>query len=211
MVDEIGRMRLNWTGFTGAPGYTNFYFRDFSEGDLQQTMVTGFGSRLESLISTIQTRLPSTVTIQIDPTIDVIDVPSGDLTRSLSYTPLAARVGQATGNYSAATGGVINWNTGGVRNGRRVRGRTFLVPFGGSALGPDGTLDNTLRTSLIGAINTFIGPDATKPGVLGIYARPSKQHLNKAGDTVPAMPGEWFAVTSFTHPDKAAVLRSRRD
>lgn len=211
MANEIGRMRLNWTGFTGAPGYSNFYFRDFSEGDLTQAMVNGFGSRLESLISTIQTRLPSTVTIQIDPTIDVVDVPTGNLTRSLSYTPLAARVGQATGNYSAATGGVINWNTAGVHNGRRVRGRTFLVPYGGSALGPNGTLDDTLRTSLIGAINTFIGVDATKPGVLGVYARPVKAGTNPDGTPRAASEGAWYSVTSFTHPDKVAVLRSRRD
>ena len=31
MPNEIGKMRLNWTGFTGAPGYTNFYFNDFTE------------------------------------------------------------------------------------------------------------------------------------------------------------------------------------
>lgn len=211
MTDEIGKMRLNWTGFTGAPGYTNFYFRDFSQGDLTQPMITGFGSRLESLISTIQTRLPSTVTIQIDPVVDVVDVPSGDLVRSMSYTPLAARVGQATGNYSAASGGVVNWFTAGVRAGRRVRGRTFLVPFGGSALGPNGTLDDTLRTSLIGALNTFIGVDATKPGKLGIYGRPVKAGTNPDGTARAAQPGVWYEVTSFTHPDKVAVLRSRRD
>ena len=211
MADEIGRMKLNWTGFTGAPGYSNFYFRDFSEGDLTQAMVTGFASRLELLIATIQSRLPSTVTIQLDPTVDVIDVPTGNLTRFMNFTPNAARTGQATGNYSAASGAVINWYTGGVYRNRRVRGRTFLVPYGGSALGPNGTLDDTLRTSLIGAINTFLAVDATKPGVMGIYARPQKAHTNKAGEQVPATPGAWFSVTSFTHPDKVAVLRSRRD
>lgn len=200
MPNEIGRLKINWTGFTGAPGYTNLYFNDFSEGSVTQAMVDGFRSRTDTLLGTIQTRLPSTVTVAVDPTVDIIDVPTGNLTRFMSTTPAAARVGQGTGNYSAASGGVINWYTGGVRNGRRVRGRTFLVPFASSALGPNGTLDDTLRTSLIGAIQTFIGPGANQ-GLLGIYARP-KPGLSD---------GAWFAVTSFTHPDKVAVLRSRRD
>lgn len=210
MPNEIGRLKVLWTGFGGAPGYTNFYFNDFTDGNLTQAMVDGFRTRVDTLFATIQTRLPSTVTTQTDPTIDVIDVPTGNLTRFMTTTPAAARVGQATGNYSAASGGVINWYTGGVVRNRRVRGRTFLVPFGGSALGPNGTLDDTLRTSLIGAISTFLGAGANQ-GLLGIYARPMKEHQNKAGETIPATAGAWFPVTSFTHPDKAAVLRSRRD
>lgn len=210
MANEIGRLKVNWTGFGGAPGYTNFYFRDFSEGDVTQAMVDGFRSRVDTLFATIQTRLPSTVTTVTDPVVDIIDVPTGNLTRFMNTTPAAARVGQATGNYSAASGGVINWYTGGVHLNRRVRGRTFLVPFGGSALGPNGTLDDTLRTSLLGAITTFLATDPTKPGVLGIYARPRKERVVD-GVTKPASEGAWYSVTSFTHPDKVAVLRSRRD
>ena len=31
------------------------------------------------------------------------------------------------------------------------------------------------------------------------------------GETIPARDGSWYVVTSATIPDKAAILRSRRD
>jgi hypothetical protein len=210
MPNEVARVKVSWTGFTGAPGYTNLYFNDFTDGNITQAIVDGARTRTDGLLATLTTRLPAAAAVTVDPTVDIIDVPTGKITRFMSGPAFTTRTGQGTGNYSAATGGVINWYTAGVINGRRVRGRTFLVPFAGSALALNGTLDDTLRASMITAINSFLAPGPNQ-GLLGVYARPQKEHVNKKGDTIPAHNGAWFPVTSFTHPDKVAVLRSRRD
>lgn len=196
----MAKIVINWTGFTGAPGYTNLYFRDFDTGEMDQTTVDGAVSKVDTWIGFVLSRLPNTVTLRVNPVIEIVEETTGALTRFMNATTLAARTGVGTGNYSASSGACVNWYTNVVRNGRRIRGRTFLVPFAGNSLGPDGTLDNTGLTNL--TTNTAALIAAAGDGDLGVWARP----------TAPgASDGVWAVVTSFTIPDKAAVLRSRRD
>jgi hypothetical protein len=200
-MTEMAKVTINWTGFLGAPGYTNLYFKDFDSTDfIVQAIADGAVSKTDNWIGGIQSRIPSSVTLQTSPTVEIIEAETGELKGFLTTTPAAARVGTGTGVYSAASGAVVNWYTGGVVRGRRVRGRTFLVPISGNALSGDGTLDNTnaaaLRTNTAPLIST------TGAGDLGVWSRP----------TAPgATDGSWHLVTSFTIPDKVAVLRSRRD
>lgn len=201
MVTELIKVTVNWTGFSGAPGFTNLYFRDFSEGPVTQAMVDGSLNRADLFFSSVQTRVPNTVSLQVQNTVQIIEATNGELLRFMTGPAKTVRVGSGTGSYSAASGAVVNWQTDGVRNGRRIRGRTFLVPVAGSVLSANGTLDDTHRTSLTTAGLTLYQASADQ-GVLGVWARP----------TAPgATDGEWSAVTSHNVPDKVAVLRSRRD
>jgi hypothetical protein len=197
---EILKVKVNWTGFTGAPGYTNLFFRDFSAGPVDQAMADGAVSKTYNWLTNWQSSLPTSVTLTVDPVVDVVEETNGDLVRFLTTVPGAALTGTGTGNYSAASGACVNWYTNGVRNSRRIRGRTFMVPLAGNALGPDGTLDNTKVTGIRSATTTFISQ--TGAGDLGVWSRPSGPG---------ATDGVWYAVSSFTLPDKVAVLRSRRD
>lgn len=198
---EIAKISVNWTGFNGAPGYTNLYFRDFETSGLDQAIIDGSVAKVESWVSSIQTRVPNTVTLQVQQTVPIIESTTGTLVRFMNATTApAARVGSGTGAYSAAAGACVNWYTDGVRNGRRVRGRSFIVPLAGSALATDGTIDNTQLTGLRSASTTMAAVGGT--GDLGVWARPTGPG---------ATDGVWYSVTSVTVPDKTAVLRSRRD
>lgn len=197
---DLARLTINWTGFVGAPGFTNLYFRNATPGTIDQAVVDAALVRVDNWIGGFQSRLPSTVTCATDPVVEVIDDTNGELQGFLNVTPAAARVGSGTGNYSAASGAVCNWYTDGVRNGRRIRGRSFLVPLAGSALGPDGSLDNTNLTGLRTNTATFVNQTGAARFV--VWGRPSAPG---ATDGVSA------EVVTFTIPDKAAVLTSRRD
>jgi hypothetical protein len=199
-MTEMIRVTVNWTGFTGAPGFTNFHFRDFTEGPVDQAMADGSVAKVDAFISNWQSSLPSTVKIQTNAQVSRIEDTTGELKGFFQTTPAAQRTGTGTGSYSAASGAVFNWYTNGIVRGRRVRGRTFVVPLAGSALGADGTLDDAKVTGLRTVAQTFIS--ATGSGDLGVWSRPSAPG---------ATDGSWWAVTSFTLPDKAAILRSRRD
>jgi len=94
----------------------------------------------------------------------------------------------------------VNWRTNQIRNGRRVRGRSFLVPLAGSAFEGNGTLSASTLTSLKSAADTLRTAAGTTQ--LGVYARPT---------TKDATDGLWAQVTANTVPDMGAVLRSRRD
>jgi hypothetical protein len=197
----IAKATVNWTNFIGAPGYTNLYFRDFQvENTIDQAIVDGFVAKLDLWLDAWVSSVPLNISFVVNPTVDVIDETNGQLTDFFTATPDPTRSGASSGNYSAASGACVNWYTNAVRNGRRIRGRSFMVPLGQTALATDGSIDNTRIASLRAATATFI--DGTGTGDLGVWARP----------TAPgATDGEWAFASSFTLPDKVAVLRSRRD
>lgn len=199
-VVEMARVKINWTGFLGGPGYSNLYFAGEPGGVIDGTIAQGAVDKVDAWLSSVQTRIPTTVTVQTAATVEVVDETNGHLLRFITVTPAAARTGQGTGNYSAASGAVCNWYTDGVRNSRRVRGRLFIVPLAGSALDTNGTINNTELTALRTITATLIDPVGN--GDLGVWARP----------TAPgATDGIWHRVTAFTIPDKVAILTSRRD
>lgn len=201
MPNEIAKVTVKWTGFTGAPGYTNFFFNDFTDGAITQAIVDGALARTDTFVSNWESSVPAAVKLQVDNIVQIINVPDGKMTRFMTGPAKTLRTGSGTGVYSAASGMCFNWYTNGVRNGRRVRGRTFVVPVAGSALGADGSLDDTKVSGLRTVAAAFFAPGANQ-GLPGVYARP----------TAPgATDGAWFGTQSVTLPDKVAVLRSRRD
>jgi hypothetical protein len=194
------RVTVKWSGFTGSPGFTNLYFGKDAEGFIIQDQVDRAVARTDTWLASWQARLPGAVKLDIDPVVPVIDAATGDMTTFFNVTAPAQRPGGGSGNYSAASGACVNWYTSGVRNSRRVRGRTFIVPFAGSALGADGTLDDTALNGLRTATGVLAGTDADAD--LGVWARPT---------TPNGTDGVWYPVQAYTIPDKVAVLTSRRD
>lgn len=184
----------------GAPGYTNLYFRNATPGIIDQAVADNAVLKTNVWLGSVATRVPTTVTLTISGTVEVIEDSNGQLQGFINVTAPAARVGTGTGNYSAASGAVSNWYTGTVRNGRRIRGRSFIVPLAGSSLGPDGTLDTASVDNLRAASATLSA--ASGAARLVVWGRP----------TVPgATDGVSAEVITSTVPDKAAVLTSRRD
>jgi len=197
---EILKVVANWSGFVGAPGYTNFYFRDFSAGAPDQAMADGAVAKADAFFDAWVTYLPNTVTILVSPTVEVIEETTGTLTGFFTTSPDTTRAGTVAGTYSAASGAVCNWYTNGIRNGRRIKGRTFMVPLAGNAFDAAGSIDNTKLGAMRLAATNFIS--ATGAGDLGVWARPTSPG---------ASDGIWYAASAATVPDMAAVLRSRRD
>lgn len=196
------RVKVKWSGFNGAPGYSNFYFRDFTStgepvpGDAQLAV-----DRVQTFLTAIKSNFPSVVSLAIQPDVEVIESSDGKMKDVFSATAPAASVGTATvQQYAGATGLVINWRTAGVRNGRRVRGRTFLVPVTNASFDTDGTVKAAVLTPIQTAASALADGAGTPD--LGVWARPSAPL---------ATDGSWHPVTSATVPDLAAILRSRRD
>lgn len=192
----IYRTTVRWTGFMGAPGYTNFHFTDLSAdpGPVPaRTATSAFFNSIASL-------LPSGVSWMTEGEVAVIDETTGMVTDYVVAEPNPSPgSGGAPGGYSAASGAVVTWNTAGVRNGRRVRGRTFLVPLGGNCFQNDGTLTPATISTINDAAEELVGESGFESGFC-IFSRPSASG-----------PGGVFPVIGHRVPDMAAVLRSRRD
>jgi hypothetical protein len=201
-MPNILRVKSKWTGFNGAPGYTNFYFRDFSTtGEPLQSDADSAVARTSTFWANVKSRFPSVVSIAVQGDVEVIDPANGQLASVFSVTPPVVHQGTATATtYSGPTGMVINWRSAGVRNGRRVRGRTFLVPVATDCFQNDGTIDPTKLAAVQSAATDLAAQTGTPD--LGIWCRPT---------TPGGTDGQWFACNGATVPDLAAVLRSRRD
>jgi hypothetical protein len=187
---SIDRVTVLWSGFPGAPGYTRFY-TDPSVGVPPLADYQAF-------FTGIADRIPSSVTIQVQSTGDTLDEQTGAITGSWSEAAQTAIVGTGSGAYAAASGAHINWRTATLVNGRRLKGRTFLVPLYGGAYDSDGTIAATVLTDLRTNLATLVA--AVGGGLQVVWHRPVNGANGSIGD-----------MTSADIPDKAAVLRSRRD
>lgn len=197
------KVKTRWSGFTGSPGWTNFFFRDFSgTGEPTQPQAVAAVGRVNTFFQAIKDKFPASVTLTIQSDVEVIEETDGKMQSVFSVTAPAAIVGSnSIATFSGASGAVVNWRTNGVRNGRRVGGRTFLVPTSTALYQNDGTLDTAHRTGLQTAADALANGTTESPD-LGVWARPSSKG---------ATDGVWWAVSAATVPDLAAVLRSRRD
>lgn len=202
---DILRITVRWLGFLGAPGYSNFYFSSDAGfwdggvvGDEAQIAANRAAERVSDAFGALRSVLPEDVQIDIDQEALVINSDTGE---ALGFTEVStsARGGNlGTGGYSGPSGAVVNWRTNDYRFGRRIRGRTFLVPLAGDSYEDDGTL----TSDSLGALRSF-GSEMLDGGgdpQFGVWSRPR----DGAG-------GVFASATGYNVPDMAAVLRSRRD
>lgn len=196
------RVKLRWSGYQGGPGYSIFHFRDFSGVAGSAAQVAGAVSKVDAFISGVRFAVPQVVSMQTMSDVEELEDTTGELTNVYTGSPAAAQLGNATGTatFASAVGAVVNWRTAGVRNGRRVRGKTFLVPLSSAAFETNGTLSTAALSGLNTAAAAMVNP--VGDGDLGVYARPSGPG---------ATDGIWHVATSHNIPDMGAVLRSRRD
>lgn len=202
---QLARVKARWSGFTGAPGYSIFHFRDFAAGGssgapIDAAAAAAAVTRVRNFFIAVAGLIPTRVNILVEAEVEIIEDTTGALVTSFS-TPATLTV-QGTSNsvFSAAVGAVVNWRTNGIRNRRRVRGRTFLVPLGSGAFADTGQLTSAAVATLTTAATALADQAGTID--LFVYSRPS---------ATGATDGTAFVVSSAQVPAMGAVLTSRRD
>jgi hypothetical protein len=195
------KVKVRWSGFIGSPGWSNFYFNGPDDSFTTAADADIAADRVEAFFTAIKLKFPSGVSFAVQPDVEVVSESTGDLLNVHNAGARAPITSTATSAaYSGVSGACITWRTAGVRNGRRVRGRTFLVPLVNGIYQSDGTIDNTHVNDFVTQATTLALPGTSNLS-MGVWARP----------TAPgASDGDWHAITSVTVPDMAAVLRSRR-
>lgn len=191
------RVKARWSGFTGAPGYSIFHFD--TAVDANTSGAEAAAGAVRTFFNSVSSLLPDVVTITVENSVEVVEESNGELQDVLTVAAQPVVVGQHMGNFSTAVGACVTWQTGSVRKGRRVRGRTFLVPLAANAaFAGDGTLASAALTQLANAAQ------ALHQGGFGlqVFARPSAPGATDGGS---------YSVTGARISDKTAVLRSRRD
>jgi hypothetical protein len=103
--------------------------------------------------------------------------------------------GSSTGAYSRPAGGRIDWATDTIVAGRRLTGRTYLVPFALSAFDTEGVITAANVSSLTTAALALI----TATGLNRPLRVWSRTHATSA------------VVSDASCPAAGAILRGRRD
>lgn len=195
----IHRVRVGLTGLPGLPGVSTFY------ANAGPDMLVP----LRDFYDFQKASFPAGLTIQVENVGDIIDDATGTLVGTWSTTPVAAVQGTSPAIYAAPSGACINWLTNVVSGGRRLRGRTFLVPLGAAEYQTDGTLTPAFMAALTQAAATF---QVATVATFLVWGRPRlASPATATRPAVAARAGTSALVTASAFKDKVAVLRSRRD
>jgi hypothetical protein len=190
-MPQMFQIRTQFSGFTGAPGYSQMYF-DASGSTL------GAQSAADAVAAFWNAIVPHTpaswhFTIQSD--VSKLDDSTGDLVSVESITPLTQVGSGGDSGYAGGVGAVVGWITNAVHGTRRLKGRTFVVPLSAPRYEADGTITSAALTTIRAAATTLIAH-----ADFGVWGRP-----------VGGVNGLFSNAAATNTRDHVAILRSRRD
>lgn len=189
------QLTARYNGFTGSPGWIRLKFL----GALTVADANTAAANMRAFLLVMSSRAPNGSSISFDSTAAIYD-DGGTQTGEITLTVVPAVIsGSSSASYAGGSGAVVNWVTGAFHLGRKVRGRTFLVPMTSVAFDVDGTLTATAQTAIQGAAQTFA---TSSPTPVIFSQKPA------SGGGVSSLTA---VVSGATVPDRSAILRSRRD
>jgi len=195
---SMHRVRCVWQNFAGAPGYTNFYTT------ISLTTVAPF----VTFFDTIKSKLPLNLTVQIPGTGDVVNEATGQIQGIWAKVGGATITGTGAALYAGASGAVAEWTTQGIVAGRRVLGKSYLVPLINTVYDSLGTINTVDLAVLSGAANTLQNDLGS---AFLVWSRPFEPDPDRVPpDTRPPRAGTSWHVIGSRVPDLAAVLKTRR-
>lgn len=198
----VGVVRTMWSGTSGGPGLTQMAVYANGGGTPTSTQAQSACNAVRAFWDAIKTLLPNELTLTVSPNVDTYDELTALLTGSVTAgtAPLPV-TGTSSTSYAGGCGLKVDWNTGVVLGGRRVVGRTYIVPASSNVYDADGTLSAGSVSLIQGAASTMLTSLSTGGLNLGVWTKPGG---------VRSVPGI-TAVTGASIRDKTAVLRNRRD
>ncbi len=196
---QMMRVRAVWTGYTGSPGLSTFYFS--GSNPVLPAEALEAANRVRAVFQTGGPSIPLGIAVTVSPQVDILSPATGTLLSSISVTPPATVAGSRSGSIGAtSTMALGRFGTAAVINGRKVQGRMFWGPLVTTDV-IQGQVISTLVSSIQGAI-LQAGITITTPITHCVWHRP---------DPATSTGGDNPAVTGYTCRTLAAVLRSRRD
>lgn len=192
---RIYRHRVTFTGGPGGDGVATFYSLD--PAGMELPLKDFWMLALKDLV-------PSTITITIPASGEQIEATDGSLVGAWASGSVLALPGGSGGPFASPVGALVNWITPTFTDGSHIRGKTFLVPLAASVFDLTGNIAAGTLTVLQGLADVFVTSTANN---FVIWHRP----IMAPGNPIPTRNGSFAFVTSAVVPDKAVVLRSRRD
>jgi hypothetical protein len=191
----VAEYRVGWNSGSTNPGVTVFHGRT-TTGANEVTASQGLADRVRAFFDGIKTVIAGGVTWNFPGEVTWLNTSTGELESVQTPNAPANVVSTGAGTYSAPSGCRVEWRTGAIVSGRRLRGRTYFVPLVSNGYDTTGTIAAATITAVKAAADTYAlaGPTSAVQPVIW-----SRTH------------GIAADITSSIIPDEAAVLRSRRE
>jgi hypothetical protein len=192
------RVRTTLTYGSGGPGLHTVYWRPGTAGGVTADASDAI-ARVRAFWQGIRLAFATTMTMDVQTDVALIEDTSGDLVGNLSGVAAAQVIGAAAGGVGPlASMALARLRTGLVVNRRALKGRWFLGPISVSAQGTGGALSSGQVTAIDAAGLAMLSGGATASFPV-VWHRP--------GDN----PGVSSAITAVSTWSNLSVLRSRRD
>jgi hypothetical protein len=192
-----------WSGFTGSPGTSTFYVGTglTGAGDPTPADLTTAVASIRQFFNACAGNLAASVVISFDGQAVTIDPTTGAVTGITTYTPPSNVAGTGASSVAAPAGASVKWITAGVVNGRRVAGRTYLVPLYAGAYEANGSLQSSTVSALATAAGVLVAASvAASTWACWVWHRP-----------VSGTGGSMWEFSGSSVKDEVAVLTSRRN
>lgn len=200
----VALVRTEWSGTSGGPGVTQLAVTGAAGGIWNPTGTQGAVNAVRTFWDAVKGYLPDELKLTVSPVIDDYDTNSGDLVGSyVAATAPLVVVGTSVGVYAGGAGFKLTWNTGQIREGRRVRGSTFIVPAASAVYTNTGTITTAVTTAVNTAAANLITALAANETSLAVWSRPRILPTPRGGLA--------YSVATGATSAKTAILRGRRD
>lgn len=190
----LRKIPVVWQGTASGSGVSTFYSSDAAD----------ITAAIKTFFAACNGGIPNNITWEFPTDGDVIDDATGTITGVWSGGVGGTGGGVSPQPWAAGSGAVVEWLTGAIVAGRKVRGRTFLVPLSVDNYDDQGSILPANIAQYRNAGNALIASAGTD---FRVWSRP---FTPKPGDTRPPRVGSSSSVLSARVPDLAAVLRRRR-
>lgn len=170
---NLARIRSEWTGPGLVGPAVSTFFTDETD--------TGFVANIGSFWDAVKALIPAGISITTQNSGDLIDVATGALSGTWTDGSTVVVTTSAAGAFTLGAGGRVEWATSGIRNGRRVRGSTFIVPLSGGAYSNSGLINGTFQTTMNGAASALRTAMGTN---FKVYSRPGPTGAGQANTVI---------------------------
>lgn len=177
-----GEYVIRWTGGRIGAGASVFHMR----GTDSPSAAFAAANACRGFFDAIKAHLPLGVTLTPDAEFKNLTA-EGVLTSVVPLTAPATVTGTGSGAWANGQGCMIRWNTPAVVSGRRLLGRTYVVPLLGSAF-TGGNMNPTIQANIGSAASTLISSLASNGTPLQVWSKAHSVTADVIGGTVPARP-----------------------
>lgn len=181
---------VRWQGGRIGLGASVFHFA----GTNSPTVAQGAANAIKAFFVSISSTIGTGISWQFDPEVRVMSA-DGTLTAVIPVTAPAAQSATGGTDWTNGSGYMIRWNTASIVGGRRLLGRTFMVPAE-SGVFLSGNVTGLAIGQVGTACSTLISAMAANSSPLQIWSRKN------------AITSD---VTGFSVPGRPTTLRTRND